>query len=212
MRLAKHLGLSVADVETTSVVDRQLIVVARYDRIIGSSGAVVRVHQEDFCQAIGNPPDKKYQENGGPSLGRVAAILQPIDPDSLEALLRVLTLHVLVGNGDAHAKNYSLLHDLSGALRLAPAYDVMSTLFYGDARLAMCVDDVRRIDRVTFKRIVNEAVSWGFSRGRASEIVGHLLDAVPAAADRAAEETPELPAEIREIVMAQLARLGVRES
>ncbi len=112
MRLAKHLGLSVADVETTSVGDRQLIVVARYDRIIDSSGAVIRVHQEDFCQATGNPPDRKYQEDGGPSLRHIADILQSTDPESLEALLRVLTLHVVVGNGDAHTRTtpYSTSH------------------------------------------------------------------------------------------------------
>lgn len=212
MRLAKHLGLAVAEVETTSVGDRQLIVVARYDRIIDSSGNVVRVHQEDFCQAIGKPPDTKYQEDGGTSLRRIAAILKATDPGSLAALLRVLTLHVLVGNGDAHAKNYSLLHEPSGVLRLAPAYDVMSTLFYGDDRLAMYVDDVRRTDRVTFKRIVNEAVSWGLSQGNAVEIVGHLMDAVPSAADRAAEETPGLPPEIRGIIVAQLARLNDSET
>jgi serine/threonine-protein kinase HipA len=212
MRLAKHLGLAVAEVETTSVGDRQLIVVARYDRIIDSSGNVVRVHQEDFCQATGKPPEKKYQEDGGTSLRRIAAILKATDPGSLAALLRVLTLHVLVGNGDAHAKNYSLLHDPSGVLRLAPAYDVMSTLFYGDDRLAMYVDDVRRTDHVTFKRIVNEAVSWGLSRGSAVEIVGHLMDAFPSAADRAAEETPGLPPEIRGIIVAQLARLNDSET
>jgi serine/threonine-protein kinase HipA len=210
MRIAKHLGLSVANVETMTAGERQLIVVARYDRIIDSSGAVVRVHQEDFCQATGNPPDKKYQEDGGPSLRRMAAILRSTDPESLEALLRIITLHALVGNGDAHAKNYSLLHEPSGALRLAPAYDVMSTLFYGDDRLAMYVDDVRRTQPLTFKRIINEAVSWGLARGRASEIVGHLLDGVLDAADRAAEETPGLPTEIREIVLTQLGRLRDR--
>ncbi|MGH9917621.1 MAG: HipA domain-containing protein, partial [Nitrososphaerales archaeon] len=166
MRLARHLGLTVADVETLSVRTRALIVVTRYDRIVDDDSHVERIHQEDFCQATGNPPARKYQQDGGPSLKTIATILSTTDPESLPGLLRALTLHVLIGNGDAHAKNYSLLHDAAGALRLAPLYDLMSTIFYGDDRLAMYVDDVRRTDRVTFDRLVNEATSWGMSRTR----------------------------------------------
>jgi serine/threonine-protein kinase HipA len=62
------------------------------------------------------------------SLRSLAPILSTTDPASLGTLLQAVTLHVLVGNGDAHAKNYSLLHERSGALRFAPLYDVMSTL------------------------------------------------------------------------------------
>jgi len=208
MRIAKHLGLPVADVETMeTVAGQQLIVVSRYDRVIDSSGAVERVHQEDFCQATGTSPSNKYQDDGGPSLRRIAAILQATDPASLDSLLRALTLHVVVGNGDAHAKNYSLLHETSGTLRLAPLYDVMSTLFYRDDKLAMYVDDVRRIDRVFFDRIVNEAISWGLSRTRVIDIVSEMVSSIPEAVELAAAETPNVPSEIRRILETQLAML-----
>jgi serine/threonine-protein kinase HipA len=207
MRVAKHLGLSVAEVETISVEGRPLIVVTRYDRIIDAAGAVVRVHQEDFCQATGKPPVQKYQEDGGPTLRRMAGILQATDPGSLDALLRLLVLHVLVGNGDAHAKNYSLVHEPSGVLRLAPAYDVMSTLFYGDDRLAMYIDDVQRTEQVTGPRLVNEAASWGLSRSRASEMIGLVLEAFPRAVQAAAAETPGTPAEVQEIALARFRQL-----
>ncbi len=95
-------------------------------------------------------------------------------------MLRAVTVNVLVGNGDAHAKNFSLLHDTSGALRLAPLYDVLSTLFYGDDRLAMYIDNVHRTNRVTADRIVNEAARWGLSRRPAAEIVADILERVPA--------------------------------
>jgi len=81
--------------------------------------------------------------------------------EQLDTLARATTLNVALGNGDAHGKNFSLLHDVSGRLRLAPAYDLLSTRFYGDDRLAMHVDHVRRIDRVTTDRIVNEAMGLG---------------------------------------------------
>jgi len=121
--------------------------------------------------------------------------------------LRAATLNVVIGNGDAHAKNFSLLHEESGALRLAPLYDLMSTLVYGDDRLAMFIDDVRRTNHVTGDRIVNEAAAWGLSRLRAREIVSELLAAIPTAAERAADETPGVPHEIREIIAAQRERL-----
>ena len=204
MRLAKHAGLDVAEVETITVAGQRLIVVSRYDRMIGPDGAVERFHQEDFCQAIGIPSIKKYQEDGGPSLRQVARVLQVTDPKSLDRLLRATSLNVIVGNGDAHGKNLSLLHEVSGALRLAPLYDVLSTLFYGDTRLAMYVDNVRRIDQVTIHRLVNEAAAWGVSRAKASEVVTELLAAIPEAAERAADETPGVPQQSLKIVMARL--------
>jgi serine/threonine-protein kinase HipA len=207
MRLAKHLGLRVAGVETTTIAGRRLIVVARYDRQVDPSGAVRRLHQEDFCQATGTPPRSKYQEDGGPSLRQIAGILRSVDPDGMPELLQAITLHVVVGNGDAHAKNFSLLHEQSGALRLAPMYDVMSTLYYGDDRLAMYVDDVHRTARVTVDRLVNEAASWGMPRARSAEVVRELLSAVPEASRRAQQDTPDLPADIPQLVAAQLERL-----
>lgn len=208
MRVAKHLGLPVAAVETTVVGSRKLIVVERYDRLILPDGNVTRLHQEDFCQATGVQPDRKYEEDGGPSLRRIAGILQSAaSSDAVETLLRMVTLNVLIGNGDAHAKNFSLLHEPSGALHLAPAYDLMSTLFYGDDRLAMYIDDVRRTDRVTTDRLMKEATAWGLSRTQAPDIVGQLLDAIPEAVERADEETPGVPPEIKQIIASQVDRL-----
>jgi len=207
MRVAKHLGMDVADVETTEVGGRKLIAVARYDRIVAPSGAVEHVHQEDFCQATGTMPARKYEEDGGPSLRKIAGILSEADPDSLDSLLRAVTLNVAIGNGDAHAKNFSLLHDRAGSLRLAPLYDLLSTLVYGDDRLAMYIDNLHRANRVTLDRLLGEAATWGLSRTRAAEIVGDLLARLPDAVERAARETPGTPDEILEIVTAQLERL-----
>lgn len=208
MRMAKHLELPVADVETTEVQGRRLIVIERYDRTVHPDGTVERIHQEDFCQAMGMLPEKKYEEDGGPSLRRIAEILQAAaGPDSLEALLRSLTINVLIGNGDAHGKNLSLLHVPSGALRLAPLYDLMSTLVYGDERLAMYIDNIHRTNRVTTDRMLNEAARWGLTRRRAAEIVADILDRVPAAVESAREETDGVPAGVLAIVESQLARL-----
>lgn len=208
MRLARHLGLKVPEVATTEIGGRRLIVVERYDRLVHKDGSVERIHQEDFCQATGVPPEKKYEQDGGPSLRKIAEILQSAAAaGSLDDFLRAVTLSVLVGNGDAHAKNYSLLHESAGALRLAPVYDVVSTMMYGDDQLAARVDEVQRIDRVTGERLVNEASRWGMSRRRATEILSELLDRVPIAVAAARDDTDGLPAAIPAIVDAQLPRL-----
>lgn len=208
MRLAKHLGLPVSAVETTMMNGRRLIIVERYDRIVHADGTVERIHQEDFCQATAIPPEKKYEEDGGPTLRRIAGILQEVaGTDSLETLLRAVTINLLIGNGDAHGKNFSLLHDASGSLRLAPLYDLLSTLAYGDDRLAMSIDTVRRTNRVTADRIVNEAARWGLSRRRASEIIAEILGRAPAAAQAARDETEGVPAGVLHVVDSQLAQL-----
>ena len=208
MRLAKHLGLSAASVETTLVNGRKLIIVQRYDRVIHQDGSVQRLHQEDFCQATGVLPGKKYQEDGGPSLARIAGILQAVAPATdVEALLRAVVLNVLIGSGDAHAKNFSLLHHPSGALRLAPLYDLMSTLYYGDDRLAMYIDSVQRTRRVTADRILSEAARWGLTRRRASQIIADIIDRTPDAVALAMAETPSLPAEIPAIIDSQLTQV-----
>ena len=208
MRVAKHLGLDVAFVETTEIGSRKLIVVERYDRTVAADGTVRRIHQEDFCQATGVSPETKYEEDGGPSLLRIAGILRDVAaPDSLERLLAAVTVNALIGNGDAHAKNFSLLHTADGALTLAPLYDLMCTLYYGDDRLAMSIDNSHRTDRLTADRIVNEAVSWGVSRDHAKEVVVDLLAKAPDALGLAREEIKGVPAKLIATIQDQLNQI-----
>ena len=208
MRVAKHLGLDVAFVETTEIGSRKLIVVERYDRTVAADGTVRRIHQEDFCQATGVSPETKYEEDGGPSLLRIAGILKDVAaPDSLERLLAAVTVNALIGNGDAHAKNFSLLHTADGALTLAPLYDLICTLYYGDDRLAMSIDNSHRTDRLTADRIVNEAVRWGVSRDHAKEVVVDLLAKAPDALGLAREEIKGVPAKLIATIQDQLNQI-----
>lgn len=208
MRLASHLGLDVPGVSTISTTRGQkLLVVDRYDRIIDVNGHVDRIHQEDFCQATGRPPSRKYEEGGGPSWREIAGIVGAVQSDGLEKLMVAMLTHAVIANGDGHAKNLSLLHDRSGNLRLAPLYDLLATRPYGDNRLAMYIDSVQRTDRVTTKRIVNEAVAWGVPRAQATDLATEILDRVLEASTAAAAETPGLPDDFREVVSNQVALL-----
>ena len=209
MRIAKHLGLEVAEVETIEVAGRKLLVAERFDRLVGPDGTVERIHQEDFCQATGMRPVDKYEEDGGPSLSRIAAIVASVSiRGSLERLFQSVLLNVVCGNGDAHAKNYSVLHERAGAVRLSPLYDVMCTLAFGDDRLAMYIDNVRRTDRVTTERLVNEGVRWGLTRRRCVELAAAMLDGAPAAIEMARQETDGVPEPVLSAIERQLARLN----
>jgi serine/threonine-protein kinase HipA len=209
MTVAKHLGLSVAPVETIAVDGRPVLVVQRYDRLVRADGSVQRVHQEDFCQALGLPPEQKYEQDAGPTLARVARVLRDVaEPSALETLLRILTLNVALGNCDAHGKNFSLLHTESGVLSLAPLYDLLSTRLYPlDDKLAMYVDDAQRVDRVTAERIIKEAGRWGTSSRHAEEIVTDLLEHLPAAISSAADEIDGLPPKLPESVSKRVDQL-----
>jgi serine/threonine-protein kinase HipA len=134
--LARRLGLTAAQSRIVQVADVRAVAVTRYDRIRDASGAWIRVHQEDMCQALGVPPSRKYQADRGPSAEQIAAQLRTTAPhggadSAVAAFVDALALNWIIAGTDAHAKNYSLL--LSGrAVRLAPLYDVASVLPYGD--------------------------------------------------------------------------------
>jgi serine/threonine-protein kinase HipA len=208
MTVAKHLGLPVAAVETIVVDEHLVLVVERYDRTVDPDGTVRRIHQEDFCQALGLAPKQKYEQDGGPTLARIAQVLRDFaGPQALQTLLQALTFNVALGNCDAHAKNFSLLHTRTGTLQLAPLYDLLSTRLYPlDDKLAMYVDNVQKADRVSAQRIVNEATSWGMSRGVAEGIVADLIERLPAATLQAGEKVI-VPANLRKLVEGRVERL-----
>lgn len=209
MLVAAGLDIPVAATEALRIGEADALVVERFDRTVARNGDVMRLHQEDICQATGLPPFKKYQEDGGPSLQLLASILQSVsDFAGLEQLLRATVVNVALGNGDAHAKNFSLVHRVDGAVRLAPFYDLMSTMVYGDNHLAMYVDSVQRIDRAVSTRIVNEAVSWGLPRERAAEIVAGIVERFPDAFAAARRDVGVLPEGFDRVLEKQLKLLS----
>ena len=141
MRLARSVGLDVASVEPRRVGDRTYLLVARYDRSPGPDGRVRRVHQEDFCQALGIPPEAKYAGEGGPGLKDGFALLRRVALRPAVDLLKLLDatiFNLIVGNADAHGKNFSLLYDAAGP-RLAPLYDLVMTAAYPELSPALAM-------------------------------------------------------------------------
>lgn len=141
MRLAGALGLPAAPVEPRRTADQPYLLVERYDRVVAADGAVRRLHQEDFCQALAIAPEKKYASEGGPTFPPCFDLVRRISAQPAPAVLRLLDaaiFNVIVGNADAHGKNFSLLYRPEG-IGFAPLYDLMCTAAYPDvhAKLAM---------------------------------------------------------------------------
>ena len=134
MALAGSLKLDVARTQIQAISDgkqqRHYLLVARYDRQTDLPGQ--RLHQEDFCQALGIVSEHKYQNEGGPGLAQAFALLRratrPSAPHTLK-LLDYVVFNALIGNHDAHGKNFSLLYTPSGAV-LTPLYDALCTAVY----------------------------------------------------------------------------------
>jgi len=134
MRLAAAIGLDVASAEARTVQDRSFLLVQRYDRAIDADGIVRRIHQEDFCQALGVPPETKYASEGGPTFKDCFALLRRVAARPAVDVLKLLDaviFNVIAGNADAHGKNFSILYDAEGP-RLAPLYDLLATVAYPD--------------------------------------------------------------------------------
>lgn len=178
MRLASTIGLSVAPAEPRRVADRTFLLVTRYDREHIDGGAYRRLHQEDFCQALGIAPEKKYAKEEGPTFKTSFQLVRDACSRPAPEVLKLLDaalFNLAVGNADAHGKNYSLLYRATGA-ELAPLYDLMCTVAYPDiaAGMAMKFGGARTLEEIgakTWPAFAQEAGLGGaFVRRRAQEL------------------------------------------
>jgi serine/threonine-protein kinase HipA len=185
MRLAKEVGLRVAEVARAETVSGlPFLIVTRYDRDL-TQEPIRRLHQEDFCQALGKLHIEKYQHEGGPGVRDAMHLVN--EQSSAPARDRqqfwlALVFNVLIGNCDAHGKNYSLLYD-SPAPSLAPFYDLVSTATYGKltTRLAMSIDGATHLEDISTDAWRKLAKEVGFAprflAQRMDPFVERVLDA-----------------------------------
>ncbi|MDP2405089.1 MAG: type II toxin-antitoxin system HipA family toxin [Hydrogenophaga sp.] len=192
MALARAMGLDAAPTEIRQVQGQPYLLVQRYDRLRPSiesnaagqlTGPTQRLHQEDFCQALGVPPELKYQNEGGPDLAQAFALVRsatrPNAPQILK-LLSVVLFNSLVGNHDAHAKNFSLLYTPRGAV-LAPLYDALSTAVYPQFtdKMAMKVGSKYRFAELHARHWVQFAESAGLSPAQVKKELKRFAERLP---------------------------------
>jgi serine/threonine-protein kinase HipA len=179
--------------------DEIAIVIERYDRQ-PSENVILRVHQEDVCQALGIMPTRKYQNEGGPTPANVIDLLRTYSTDresDVETFVEALCFNWLTAGTEAHAKNYSLLLASGPAVRLAPLYDVASILPYEEfdlqkVKLAMKIGGEYKLNKIGLRQWQKFARETRVDEGAVIEalniMIKHLPDDVQAVRARAHEE------------------------
>lgn len=202
MKCAQACGIATANVDYRAFEDQPALIVTRYDRALNATGDVIRLHQEDLCQALGVMPSMKYTSDGGPTTHDVLSLLAATShpAENLEAFTWMLFFNYLIGAPDAHAKNYSLLFGRSDNVLLAPLYDVASGLPYENARgtthLAMAIGGENRVGRVgkeAVRRYAQGLEPTGPCEDACRAIMCELARRIPDVMASVLDEARELP-------------------
>lgn len=218
MKLAGRMGIDVPDAMLHFVDDTPYYLVERYDRVVSEDGSVKRIHQEDFCQALGIAPEIKYEREGGPSITACQDVIanhtaRPA-ADQIK-LLNIVIFNYLIGNADAHGKNFSLLYK-GDKPELAPAYDLLSTAVYPDLseKLAMKIGSKykpRDIYLRHFHRMVADTKAAQSAINRQIQAMsGKIVDVATTLKTELQEEglTSDIFEEIIEIIKERSQRLS----
>ncbi len=186
MALAAAMQLRPAKSKVHLVLDRSFLLVERYDRLIDAQGNRQRLHQEDFCQALGVAPEMKYQNEGGPDLAQCFDLVRRVTRPSAPQVLRLLDyviFNALIGNHDAHAKNFSLLYSDKAPV-LAPFYDTLSTSVYPTltSKMAMKIGSKYTFSEVQARHWEQFAEDVGLTKAQAKRRILELAKLLPATA------------------------------
>ena len=193
MRLAAAVGLDVAAVAPRRVGDIDYLLVARFDRR-DEAGTTRRIHQEDFCQALGVAPETKYAIEGGPGFAACFDLVrrESRNPRNILRLLDAAIFNVVIGNADAHGKNFSLIYRAEG-VAFAPLYDLMVTALYPEVatRSAMPIGRANQIEHLDAKAWARFASDMGlggpFVRRRVEALALDIAVRAPAVSESLAE-------------------------
>jgi len=189
-RLAARLGMAAAKASILDVKSRAYYVSERYDREL-AGGSVRRILQEDFCQAMGVPAEEKYESDGGPSAVRCFCFLRDagFGYAALAGFVDALVFNFIVGNADAHAKNFSILYR-DGKASLAPVYDTLSTAVYPNLtpRMAMNIGGARDFNDVNAASFDAFAVKCDINPKFVRDRISRLSDGLTGAMDDVATE------------------------
>lgn len=186
LRLAQRVGLPVPAISFHRCKDITFLLIERYDRRI-VNGVVERIHQEDFCQAMSIVSARKYQNESGPGFKECFALLMETAQPAIDRnlLAAALVFNYLIGNMDAHGKNFALLHHAPQQIRLAPFYDMLCTRVYEGltTKMAMKIGTEYAMDQLRAKHWQQLCHEIGYRYGVMQECLQHyvtlMLSAIP---------------------------------
>lgn len=186
LALARAVGIDAAKAEWREVAGKPLLLVERYDRM-SVEGKTKRLHQEDFAQALGVPSNRKYAAEGGPTFRDSFALLRSAATRPAREVLKLADaaiFNLIIGNADAHAKNYSLLRRENGEVVLAPLYDLVATHMWKELspKLAMRfgrAGTLEEFDWESTARFADEAgLGAPYIRRRASDLAEAVTEEI----------------------------------
>jgi len=214
----KLLSGFLPDVATAKIMTfggKEVLVVERFDRLPLKDGRIVRLPQEDMCQALGYPPSRKYQNQGGPKLVDILKLLAFSDTPEKDQMtvLKCQILFWLMGATDGHAKNYSIYLTPENSFRLTPIYDVLSAqpavdrkqIRHKDFRLAMPLGKSKhyKIQNIHGRHFVETAIEAGLSPGFAQHAITSIRDNFEPAFEKVLADLPiDFPMQIHDCIKA----------
>lgn len=214
LKLAAALGLPAANAEIADFAGKRVLVVERFDRQWTRDSRLIRLPQEDCCQALSVAPTRKYESEGGPGISEIYELLKGSDtPEADQKILfKAQIAFWLLGATDGHAKNFSIHLAPGGRFRLAPLYDIVSTQPSLDAKqirnnqmkLAMAVGKTRHylVDTIAPRHFKETAELCGVSNAALKIMIEELLDIGYAKVD---EVLAQLPSGFPEAIAASIA-------
>ncbi len=203
LELLRAFGIEVANTEITTFGERRVLVVERFDRRWRNPSHLLRLPQEDFCQAAGIPSARKYQNQGGPGAVAILKLLQRADEPLLDqaVFFKCQILFWLMGATDGHGKNFSVFLRPEGRYGLTPLYDVLSAqpafdarqIPHGKYKLAMSAGKGRkyRIVDITGRHFIETGKEAGLGPTIMQQVVADILEQAGSATDRALAQMPE---------------------
>jgi serine/threonine-protein kinase HipA len=215
LKLTAAFGLPVNTATIETFGNTTALVIERFDRRWAKDGRLLRLPQEDCCQALSVPPSRKYQSDGGPGLVQILDLLKGSDSpaDDRKTVLKAQILFWLIGATDGHAKNFSIFLRPGGGYRLTPLYDVLTAQPSLDARqierkqmqLAMSVGNSNhyRIHEVIGRHFVQTGEAAGLPKTLVRDAIAEIADTAEAALATVEHDLPaNFPAAIHDSVKA----------
>lgn len=229
LKILNALGLPAAKAEMQTFGDRRVLIVERFDRLWTEDQRLLRLPQEDSCQALSVPPNLKYESDGGPGLTDILKLLRGSDEplSDQRTFLKANIVFWIMGATDGHAKNFSIFISPGGRFRMTPLYDVISAqpsvdskqILWRQFRLAMAFGTKPhyQIRQIAPRHFFETADQTGIGRQVIESVIQELLDgAAPAVESVVASLPREFPDEIASSIEAGIKRrlrlLGDRET
>lgn len=208
-KLAEAFGLPTAAVEIADFGGTRALVIERFDRQWTKEGRLLRLPQEDCCQALSVPPSRKYESDGGPGMARVLDLLKGSDEPARDRrlFLKAQILFWLLGATDGHAKNFSIFLRPGSRFVLTPLYDVMSAqpalaagqLRRNQMKLAMAVGKNRHtvMDRIAPRHFIQTGGGSGIGAKEIESLFEEVAEAGEGSIDQVLAALPgDFPASV----------------